>query len=143
MILTESILVEINRTNINHYESIGYDVSLKDIIEIPPGDLVKNSNKIIHIRCDICGEEKYCKYQNYNKYILNQGYYTCSKCKHLKSKNTKLERYGDENYNNRKQAEKTCLIKYGKNNVSQVDEVKKKKVETNQKMGSRKCFSSR
>ena len=29
------------------------------------------------------------------------------------AKRTKLERYGNENYNNRKQAKQTCLIKYG------------------------------
>ena len=36
------------------------------------------------------------------------------------SKQTKQERYGDENYNNRKQAEQTCLEKYGETSIMHV-----------------------
>jgi hypothetical protein len=39
-----------------------------------------------------------------------------------KTKKTKLEKYGDENYNNREQAEKTCEEKYGVKNTMQIDE---------------------
>lgn len=39
-----------------------------------------------------------------------------------KSKKTKLEKYGDENYNNRKQAKETCEEKYGVKNTMQLDE---------------------
>lgn len=44
----------------------------------------------------------------------------------LKSKTTCLERYGDENFNNRAQAAKTCLERYGSENVSQVGDFAKK-----------------
>ena len=40
-----------------------------------------------------------------------------------KIKKTKLERYGDENYNNREKSEETCLIKYGFKNVLQVPDI--------------------
>jgi hypothetical protein len=39
-----------------------------------------------------------------------------------KTKKTKLEKYGDENYNNREQSEKTCEEKYGVKNTMQIDE---------------------
>jgi len=39
-----------------------------------------------------------------------------------KAKKTKLEKYGNENYNNREQAEKTCEEKYGVKNTMQIDE---------------------
>lgn len=42
----------------------------------------------------------------------------------LKSKKTKQLKYSDPNYNNRKQAEKTCLQKYGVKNYMQTEEWK-------------------
>ena len=47
-----------------------------------------------------------------------------------KMKSTKEKRYGYSGYNNREQAEKTCEEKYGVVNVSQIEEVKKKKEDT-------------
>lgn len=43
-----------------------------------------------------------------------------------KIKQTKFERYGDENYNNSKKNEETCLKKYGVAHVKQLEEIKKK-----------------
>jgi hypothetical protein len=45
-------------------------------------------------------------------------------------KKTKLERYGNENFTNRKKSNETCLEKYGVENVSQSDIIKKRKCET-------------
>lgn len=39
---------------------------------------------------------------------------------------TKIERYGNCNYNNRQKAEQTCICKYGVENVSFIPEVSKK-----------------
>ena len=39
---------------------------------------------------------------------------------------TKLNRYGDENYNNIEKYKNTCLIKYGVNNISKIPEVRNK-----------------
>lgn len=46
------------------------------------------------------------------------------------NKKTNLKLYGNENYNNLKQAQKTCLKKYGAKNPFQVDEFKDKAVDT-------------
>jgi len=43
-----------------------------------------------------------------------------------KCKQTKLEHYGNENYNNREQCKQTCLNKYGVEYVSKVEEFKQK-----------------
>lgn len=47
-----------------------------------------------------------------------------------KNKQTKLERYGSSGYNNRDLARKNNLQKYGVENPSQLEEIKKKKKET-------------
>lgn len=47
-----------------------------------------------------------------------------------KSINTKTEKYGDSNFNNRKKAEKTCLKKYGTKIASQSNEIKQKTILT-------------
>lgn len=48
-------------------------------------------------------------------------------------KQTKLQRYGDPNYNNRDKAVETTLREYGLNNIAQAPEVKKKIQNTNMK----------
>lgn len=47
-----------------------------------------------------------------------------------KSKKTKLERYGDENFNNRESYKKTCIDKYGVDNVFKSEEIKEKSKQT-------------
>jgi len=50
-----------------------------------------------------------------------------------KAKITKKLKYGNENYNNRIDATKTCLEVYGVSNVSKNDEIKNKKIKTSLK----------
>lgn len=75
---------------------------------------------------------------------IEKGYsrYCCSKCASRskdtidKIKQTKLDRYGDVNYNNRGQAEQTCQHRYGTSNPFASEEVKIRIKETNlQKYG--------
>lgn len=47
-----------------------------------------------------------------------------------KSKETRKQRYGDENFNNRVQTEQTCQKKYGYSHVMKVPEIRKKVDET-------------
>lgn len=46
------------------------------------------------------------------------------------NKETCLERYGDENFNNKEKYRQTCLKKYGKKSTNQVEEVKQKQAKT-------------
>lgn len=127
MILTTHIDVKIASSNINYYKGLGYDVNVKDIINIPIKHLPKNSNYKIESECDLCKSRKSIIYKAYNRYIGNStdNKYRCSKCNKEISKNTKLLKYGDENYTNREKYKKTCLEKYG-GHFNKLDEFKDK-----------------
>lgn len=47
-----------------------------------------------------------------------------------KQARTNLERYGDENYRNPEQNRRTCQLRYGVDNISQHEDIKKKKIAT-------------
>ena len=82
-------------------------------------------------RCPTCGNYK--KYRNspagYGKYCDR----TCINLeeKNRKTKKTKLERYGDESYNNRQKSKKTNLDKYGVTCTLVSESVKEKVQKTN------------
>ena len=87
---------------------MGYDdVKQYDIIELPVEKLTKYSHQKILCSCDICGDEKEIKYNNYCKYINNDNIYTCNICN--------LEKRKD-----------TCVKLYGVDNVSKIEDIKKK-----------------
>lgn len=111
----------------------------------------KHNNKY----CNICGKQN--KYKNLIKgYTLG----CCTEHTNLlkygvenpfqaeefikKIKQTKIEKYGDENYNNRNKALNTTLELYGVNNVSQIPEVKEKIQQTNlENLGVKMPFMSK
>ena len=150
MIKLDKIKIKVNPNSRMYYNSLGYNCVNYDIIEIHTLDLPPGSNIYIEILCDNCGAESTTKYNKYYKSTngsSNNNY--CKKCSHikaketklerygdenyhniLKAKETKLERYGDENYTNREKSRNTCKTKYGYENVSQVSDIKEKKVKT-------------
>jgi len=143
MIINKKTEMKINKSNIKHYKSLGYDVDLKDIIIINTKDLSRGSQRKIKVKCDICEIEKEIKFQTYYKSIKNLNLYSCNKCNFIKSKQTRFKRYGNENYNNREKSKKTNLKKYGVKNVSQSEIIKEKKKETNIKnWGSENVFQN-
>lgn len=80
--------------------------------------------------CPTCG--KRCRFKSFGR-----GYFEyCSKSciytdrRSEKCKATKLQRYGDERYNNIEKAKSTCLEKYGVENVSLVAEIANRKSQT-------------
>ena len=74
--------------------------------------------------CTVCGKE----------YWARRSKGRCSvKCAMKKRTNEYLEKYGRPSHpasNNREKAKQTCLKKYGVENPSQIEEVKKKKADT-------------
>ena len=143
MIITKNAEIKINKMNINYYMSIGYDVKLKDVIKILTKDLIKGSTIIVEVECDICGSNRLLQYQSYFNNIKRGGFYSCIKCKSVKTKKTNLEKYGVEFFSNSEKAKKTNLEKYGVENVSQSKIIKKKKKETNLKnWGTENVFQS-
>jgi hypothetical protein len=123
MIITEEIEIRANSKHLNYYRNLGYNPILigkgkGELFKIKIDHLSKHSHSNILCSCDVCGKEKYIKFLNYNKYIENDGIYTCEKC----------------NYEKRKL---TCLKTYGTENVSQNENIKKKKIETMKNNGKK------
>ena len=114
MILTKELYVKISNNQIKYYKSKGYDVKGgNEIIKIDINDLPNNSGQKIDVKCDICNNEKTI---TMNRYYLNTknrtSIYTCSrKCAEDKNK-------------------ETLLLKYGIDNISKLESIKKKKIET-------------
>lgn len=110
MIVQEKIKIKADRCK-KYYESLGYTyIDKYTVIDVK--DLKKNSLHKILVKCDVCGDEKMIRYQDYQKSTKYQtSVYYCNKCKH-------------------KKYEKTCLEKYGLKNISQKDDIKNKKKET-------------
>ena len=81
--------------------------------------------------CENCGEQTILLSiaKGYNKYCSRE---CCNNDPNriIKIKITKKLKYNNENYNNRENADQTCLKKYGVKNVSSSEIIKKKKIET-------------
>jgi len=81
--------------------------------------------------CPVCGRRT-----KLNSIFMGYRLFCCKRCSsssdlvQSKMKQTRLDRYGDENYNNTDQYKKTCLERYGVENPSTVEAVKEKRVET-------------
>lgn len=79
-------------------------------------------------KCSNSSEEKKTKTKQTNRIKFGGNAPACSKGVLLKMKQTNLERYGDENFNNRAQANKTLLERYnGVGNASEVIKAKQQK----------------
>lgn len=79
MIIDQKVLVKITKDNINHYINRGFEVKLKDILEIHPNFLQRGSNIKIKVRCDICQKEKELKYQSYINNFEKYNFYCITK----------------------------------------------------------------
>lgn len=131
MILTNDIEMKISPSNIKYFRDMGYEnLKLWDIIVVSVKHLSEGCNKKIKAACDICGKERYLIYNKYLKNISKYNIYTCSKCKMFKTKQTKLDNYGDENYNNIDKRKQSLMNNYGVENVFQLEDVKEKSKET-------------
>ncbi len=107
MIITKTIKMPVNGTMVKRYREMGYDVKQYDIIELPVDKLSKYSHLKVLCACDICGEKKEVKYNNYYRYIERGETYTCKIC-------------------NLEKRKKTCIEIYGVDNVSKNEKIKKK-----------------
>lgn len=76
------------------------------------------------------GVESYFKTQKHKDYLNNSENGMGSEYFKEKSKQTKLEKYGDENYNNREKCIETTIKKYGVKNTKQAESAKQKEKET-------------
>ena len=79
-------------------------------------------------KCSNSSEEKKTKTKQTNRIKFGGNAPACSKDVLIKMKQTNLERHGDENFNNREQANKTLLERYnGIGNASEIIKTKQQK----------------
>jgi len=141
MIITKTVKIRTkSNKNTKIFKSKGYDVDV-NYIDVKVEDLPNGSHEKIHVKCEICGNEKEIMYQKYIKNIKNGGFYACSsKCAQKKVKNTSKEKFGTEYYMQTKEYkeryENTCIEKYGVCHHTQNEDIKNKgKVTTKERYG--------
>jgi len=126
MILSEIVDILIIPKILKYYLIRGYDAKCGKILSVNIKDLPLKSMVNIKVKCDVCGKEKYLKYQKYTKNISTYGYYSCSqKCSIDKHKKTCLKKYGVDYYVNINKRKSTCLDRYGKSSYFETDDFKK------------------
>jgi len=154
MILDETIKMKVNGKMVKQYKEYGFDVKPNDIIDLPVKYLSRYSHQKVKCACDVCGEKKEVKYNNYCRYIEKDpdDRYTCKKCNLEKRKKTCLEKYGEDSVaklESSKIKQKETMKKngtdfffrtpeykekmmeiYGVENTSQSTEIKEKKIQT-------------
>lgn len=114
LILPQTVKVKIHNPNRRYYKEKGYDVKKNgDFIEVNVLDLIKGSHEPVQCECDYCGAAIKIEYRKYIKSKNNNKLLCCNNgaCRGKKSKDT-------------------CIKKYNVTNVSQLQEVKNKKIET-------------
>lgn len=107
-----------------------YDIYIDCSLSNKYCNICKKENKFINF---IIGYSLGCctEHTNLIKYGVTNVY--ASEYAKQKIKQTKLQKYGDSNYNNRDKAIKTVLNEYNVTNISQAPEIKKKIQNTNMK----------
>lgn len=97
MIKNNESIVLITSRNIKYYSNMGYVCEIGKEISIDVNTMPKKShNKVIAI-CEICSVENEIGFDKYNKSKNSYGFYSCRKCASIKSKKTCLDKYGVEN----------------------------------------------
>jgi len=136
MILTKTIHIKIFPQNKKHFNNIGYIVVSGDIIEVKVEELTHGSNSIIRAKCDICENDVDITYKLYNRSILKGGLFCCShKCADVKRRQILRETTGANNISQLESVKKnrinTNVERYGVSHSFQSDMVKDKIIETN------------
>lgn len=145
MLITSKVITKWNSKTKSYYESLGYTFTkMGNLLEIRVEHLKENSGETIFIQCDYCLREFSCKVSDRNKNLSNSPIKkdSCSKCKHLKAKESDELIYGVENpmfiEGVLEKRTSTILLKYGTDNVFRLPEVKERIAETNNaKYGNR------
>lgn len=128
----QKIKIKINRRNKEYWESKGYNVNLKDIINVFPIELPDNSRLEVEILCDFClskGINTIFK-NRYSYAIKNKNNHCCYKCRPYKTINTNIKKFGCkhaiQNEEIRSKIKQTNLDKYGVENPYQIQKCKDK-----------------
>ena len=150
MILKEIITIKVNSNHLKYYRNLGYEAKMSDTLDINSLHLPKGSHVRVNAECDKCGKIENIEFRGVRDKINFT--YECKSCIHKdriskngsvfrnpvlqrelslrnnkksldKRKETKLNKHGDENYNNQEKKEETCLLKYGVRHTNQIPEI--------------------
>ena len=114
LILPQIVKVRVNKKMRKYYREKGYEFEkYGDFIEVNVMDLYPGSHTKVKCNCDFCGKETEVEYRKY-----------------IKNKNNNKLLCCDNGSCKGKQNEDICIKKYNVINVSQIQEVKNKKIET-------------
>lgn len=86
MILSKTVKIRANPSNIVKFRNLNYDMVYGKETEIKVEHLSEGSNVIIKVKCDVCGKESDISYKVYLKNVKKYDLYTCQSCKHIKAK---------------------------------------------------------
>lgn len=64
MILTESVRVRVGSKNLRHWKNLGYDVKLRQIVEVKVSELPNGCNVKVSLLCHLCRNTYTAWYQN-------------------------------------------------------------------------------
>lgn len=95
--------------------------------------------------CPICNKPYIANRTQIKSFIKNGRMNCCStKCSNEQIKRTKLEKYGDTNYNNKSKMLQTKLEKYGDTNYNNIEQIKSTKAKKygNEKYNNREKFKA-
>lgn len=137
MLLTKKAIVKWNGSSKRWYTSRGYEWTKSgNEFEVDIEDLNVNSKVMVEFVCDYCGNIQSIAYQYYlnnrERCIVKKD--ACKLCKNKKLKEANLLKYGVENVkqleSSKEKARETQLRKYGATNVMKLEEYKNKLKET-------------
>ena len=136
MIKEKYVLIKGHPRNIKYYSDLGYDIQVRQEIEVLTTDLMSGSSTKITSICSNCGTESTNTFKDYWIYtngLVNKFY--CIKCKGIKTVKTCLDKYGVsnpmKNDNVKNKIKQNNLDKYGVEHTLQLDFVKDKIKKTN------------
>ena len=98
MIKEKYVLIKGHPRNIKYYSDLGYDIQVRQEIEVLTTDLMSGSSTKITSICSNCGTESTNTFKDYWIYtngLVNKFY--CIKCKGIKTVKTCLDKYGVSN----------------------------------------------
>ena len=80
-LVSKTAKVKWSPSNKKHYKSLGYIFTkMRDEFEVRVEDLPKNSTTKVECSCDNCNKSLIWNYQDYNKYVKEDGKTYCQKC---------------------------------------------------------------
>jgi hypothetical protein len=135
LILTDKLLIKITNRNFRFYKNCIGNIKISEILEVPIEKVNINSTLKVKCKCDLCDKISEIGYRKYILNIKKNKIYIGYECRIHLYRKTCIDKYGVDNVSKiesiKEVKEQTCLKKYGTKNPHQNKEVIKKAEETN------------